>query len=160
MEYFSHFAWPIPSAFSDALGTCTFSSGDVFYSDLDAYQAWDEAFYSKQTPFYELRIMGSFSYSNTTAEPQPPTTNPVSPEKKKKTLTAFEKNWKRTLEIELRIHRGNSEPVRLVTTQGAIYMTLWKGDVAILTNPTPIPIPSFHNDMFAIGLPSDKPCQS
>lgn len=134
MKYFSMFAWAVPASFSDALGRCQFGEGDVLY---------------KHQSFYE---QGS--------SPQPGTiclqvTYPARQFSAPKGDTAevFRNHWGSELRLQ-RYRIGGSgsfekESGILVSKQGNLYTSLWKGDLSFLDANTEAPMPRINIKEFA-----------
>jgi hypothetical protein len=114
MQVFKGFAWCVPGSFQSALESCSFSVGDVLYSDPDAcQQVWKAAL---------LKLRWSIQVKRVTAA------TPANGE------TIFDGNWARGMVlVELTDYLGKSGLSRLIeTTQGRVYQTLVTGDPAML----------------------------
>ena len=120
-NYFEGFAWAVPAAFSDALGSCHFERGDLLYDTRRAYEgSWNEALPCIR---YNLQIK----------EPLRDTTKADKSE-----ASVFADNWSRTVLLSFTDHkRKETRDVR--TNQGRLYSLLWKGDPEILNEAAPPP---------------------
>jgi hypothetical protein len=110
---FKGFSWPIPFAFSSALTKCQFELGDIMYSDISAYEMpWKQAI---------DRIQHSITVTKSTLAKSEAEANEG----------VFALNWSATVELELRNHQDGSLS-KIITKQGNLYSTLWKGDISLL----------------------------
>lgn len=123
MEFFSEFAWAVPTIFSDAIADCKFEEGDMIYDSQSAYQEWQRAIKSLK---YSIKVKFPRRSLRVT---------------KGKSETVALANWKSEVKIELK-QFVNDEPIeRIETTQGRLFSLLWKGDLEILNDGTPDPPP-------------------
>jgi len=114
-EYFTSFKWAIPLSFSDALAYCEFAKGDILYDSPCAYEKkWGDAIYNID---HSIHVVNSFKSKNKTTDHDA--------EKR------FQTNWNSEILINLTDckHKKNKQ---LQTTQGKLYLTLWKGGTAHL----------------------------
>jgi len=114
MQVFKGFSWCVPSSFQNELDSCSFSVGDILYSDPDPYHSvWKAAV---------QRLRWSLQVKQVTA------TTVADGE------TIFDANWARGLVlVERTDYSGGRCHSRLIkTTQGKIYHTLVTGDPAVL----------------------------
>ena len=133
-EYFDNFAWAVPLAFADALGTCRFERGDTLYNTKKAYEhTWGEA-------------MTHISYSIQVKFPSRATV--ARTEGKEKSV--FTTNWEQKVIFDLTDYAKNKTR-EITTTQGRLYKLLWHGDLKYLEEKTDAPpVPTL-----AIGILKD-----
>ncbi len=106
--FFEGFAWAVPSHFKDALANCFFDRGDVLYDERKAYELpWGDV---KNT----IRMIKVMKVSGSQT-------------------TEFDINWDAEIEIEFSGSVGNA-PIRINTTQGRLYSTLWTGKMTFFTD--------------------------
>ncbi len=121
-EYFTGFAWAVRKAFRDALASCHFEQGDVLYDTRQAYAGtWSHAL---QHLNHSIQIR--FPLSGAKAQ------------KSQDVDSVFENNWRQRVELDLWEYPSKAKQ-SIVTTQGRLYMTLWKGDLSFLHLATPEP---------------------
>jgi len=130
MDFFPGFSWAIPKAFSDAIANCRFEEGDVIYDSESAYQEWGKA----------VKLLGHCIKVNSPRR----TTSVTIGEKKSVVKT----NWKSEVAIELIGFSNEPFNRKIVTTQGRLFVLLWKGDLEVLDvkKPNP-PTPIFLQDV-------------
>ena len=110
-EYFSMFDWAMPIEYRDALEKCQFEYGDLLYDKEAAYEeeTWGEAL--KQLS-YVISIQS------------PPRSQITQASGISEGL--FEINWNKP--VELRLHNLKTDERKSIhTSQGNLYMALWKG---------------------------------
>jgi len=113
-DYFSKFTWPLPRGFKSALEFCKFEEGDLLYSDKSAY----ESGWHPNLGFDMLQIVSprrSEARSSRSAD------------------SIFADNWQSKVVMDLWMPNNNKW--RVETTQGALYKSLWLGDLDFCTNP-------------------------
>jgi len=121
-DYFSCFAWALPRAFKEPLASCCFEQGDILYDTSKAYEGtWADAL---QHLSYGIQI--KFPSRGTKLKA------------KKDADFIFSKNWKQRVELDLWEYPSKAKR-SLVTTQGRLYMALWKGDPRLLDLGMPEP---------------------
>ena len=121
LEFFENFAWAVPRALANAVGTCRFEQGDVLYSDRSGYSAWPGG----QTRLrYRLQILDP-----------PKTARALSSEQEG---SRFSANWASSVEYEL-TDRDSGESTRRISTQGRVFSCVWRGDPEILSEDSPAP---------------------
>jgi len=115
MNFFSGFKWAIPTAFSDSVSKAWFVEGDVFYDHVAAYESdWSTAMnHIQHTIQVRTPARSSGSINQTTRE-------------------VFSRNWESEVKVALYTHMKRQNPIQIATTQGRLYVTLWKGDVDFL----------------------------
>lgn len=115
MKFFSGFQWAIPTAFSDSVSKAWFVEGDVLYDHVAAYDSdWNIAVKSIQH-MIQVRSPARSSESNDQS-----------------TREVFSRNWDTEVKIELYLHMKRVSPIQITTTQGRLYVALWKGNVDML----------------------------
>lgn len=119
VECFECFQWAVPNAFSDSLSQCRFERGDILYSNPGGYEQWDKAL--KRLGF-TVQVKSPASTARTVSEEG-----------------VFEDNWKSPVVFTLIDHALNITE-EITTTQGSLYMLLWKG-VRNFDSCTPPPLP-------------------
>lgn len=119
-EYYSGFAWALRKAFKEPLASCRFEQGDILYDIRRAYEGtWGDA-------LHHLR------YSIQIKSPK----RGITSKKEQDEEAIFSDNWRQSVELDLTEYP--SQKIRSVkTTQGRLYMTLWKGDISHLELNTP-----------------------
>ena len=130
-EFFDGFAWAIPSAFADSLGTCRFEQGDILYDTKKAYQGtWGE---SLPHISYSIQIKS------------PPRGSATKSQKKEKSV--FTDYWNQRVIFDLTDHKRRKTQ-QVTTTQGRLYTLLWTNDVRTLDEETDDPlIPTLATDI-------------
>jgi len=115
MEFFSGFAWAVPTAFGDAVALCRFEQGDTLYDTRKAYEeSWSEATKHIQ---YWLQVRYPSHAATVAGE---------------STGGVFEKNWMSEIRVDLYENFKKVGDGQLQTTQGRLYTALWTGNVAVL----------------------------
>jgi len=125
MDFFSGFAWAIPTAFCDPLGACRFEEGDSLYDTKDAYQQWSEA----------LRTL---KYGIQVKLPRTMTGGVL----KEEDDDVFSRNWRDSVTFTLTRYQENRSE-EITTTQGRLYWFLKTGNFSLLSkesNPIDLPI--------------------
>jgi len=129
-RFFEGFCWAVPVAFVDAVAVCHFGQGDVLYDTELAYVGpWSEARnhirYSVQVKYPSRGRSESIAVSE----------------------AAFKTNWHSPIEFEITDYAlGSTTTVR--TTQGRLYSLLRTGEIAILNEQIPNPMPTLHAELF------------
>lgn len=130
-KYYSGFAWALRKAFKEPLASCRFEQGDIIYDTCRAYEGtWSDAL---QHLRYGIQIKSSKRGATS--------------KKEQDEEAIFSDNWKQSVELDLTEYP--SKKIRFIkTTQGRLYMTLWKGDISLLdlTKPEPT-IPKQQRDV-------------
>ena len=114
MQVFKSFSWCVPSSFQNELDSCSFSAGDILYSDPDPYHSvWKAAVQRLRWSLQVKKVT-----ARTVADGE----------------TIFDANWARGLVlVERTDYSGGRCHSRLIKTiQGKIYHTLVTGDPAVL----------------------------
>ena len=115
MKFFSGFQWAIPTAFSDSVSKAWFVEGDVLYDHLAAYDSdWNTAITSVQHTIQVRSPARSTGIGN------------------QSTREVFARNWATEVKIDLYLNMKRVIPLQIVTTQGRLYVALWKGSVDTL----------------------------
>ncbi len=117
-SYYENFAWAVPKAFREALETCHFCQGDILYESPLAYSCeWSN-------------IADNLRYSIQVKAPS------RGPAKGK-----FEENWNHSVCVVLTDHhQKQTDPERIWTTQGRLYMLLKTGDISVLNGNSVKPV--------------------
>jgi hypothetical protein len=123
-EYYEGFSWAIPLAFSDALGAFRFEQGDTLHDSVYAYEKpWGEALTMLK---YSIQVVSPMRGSGQKVRIGDAST--------------LANNWSLPVVFNLIHHKSNkSEEIR--TTQGHLYLLLWKGDVRVVKSNQRIPLP-------------------
>ena len=130
MEYFSQFNWAVPAAYADALGQCQFGEGDILYPKKSAYKpAWES-----ETVGLCLQVMYPPRQTNVPTED---------------TSEVFKKNWDSEVHVQKYVCVSPGEPLSkdgdlVISTQGRLYTTLWKGDLSYLSLSSTILMPTVN----------------
>jgi hypothetical protein len=115
MKFFSGFQWAVPTAFSDSVSKAWFVEGDVLYDHLAAYDSdWNTAIKSVQHTIQVRSPARSSGIGN------------------QSTREVFSRNWATEVKIDLYLHMKRVSPLQITTTQGRLYVALWKGRVDTL----------------------------
>lgn len=115
MKFFSGFQWAIPTAFSDSVSKAWFVEGDVLYDHVAAYDSdWNSAIKSIQ---HMIQVRSPARSSETGNQ---------------STREVFSRNWDTEVKIDLYLHMKRVSPIQITTTQGRLYVALWKGSVDTL----------------------------
>jgi len=123
-EFLEEFAWAIPNAFKYPLSTCRFEQGDLLYNTPKAYQGtWGKA-------LPDISFIAQIKY--------PPRSLASKSQDDKGSV--FATNWNSKVIFELDDRRANKKKT-VITTQGRLYMMLWKGDSSFLDKNTNDPLP-------------------
>ena len=122
MDFFDGFAWAVPKAFSYPLLVCRFDEGDVLYSSPNGYLKWEDALSETK---YLIQIN--------------------SPTRARAQVAAgfaelFKSNWESQVIMTFR-ELFNESSKKLVSTQGALYMTLFTGNLDYIFGRIPVPLP-------------------
>lgn len=125
-DYFTCFAWAVHKAFKEPLASCRFEEGDILYDTPKAYEGtWADA-------LQHLR------FSIQIKSPARGTTSKL----EKDADFIFSENWRQPVVLDLTEYP--SKKIRsITTTQGRLYMALWKDDLKILDSDMqdpPLPI--------------------
>lgn len=121
MEYFDGFAWAVPWEFHDAVDQCCFERGDIIYDSAGAYGPdWVKA---RETfrHFIQVRFPEQLASG----------TGPGGE-------SVFRANWRSVVRLDVFDGPMKVES-DLLSTQGRLYTTLWRGDLAILRDDYPEP---------------------
>lgn len=133
-DYFPSFAWAVRKAFKEPLASCRFEQGDILYDTHKAYEGtWGDALNYLR---FSIQIKsGSISKMGNSED------------------FAFSNNWRQRVELDLTEYPSKKSRF-IITTQGRLYMTLWKGDLRQLDLDTPEPpVPKLAADILK-ELPS------
>jgi len=121
------FAWAVPVAFSGPVSSCRFEQGDVLHLSRAGYGDW-----SGGVPGPWLQVLDpprSARAASGAAD-----------------AGRFAASWGSPVEIEL--DEGEGAPTRrLTTTQGRLFTTLWRGDLAALEAMTPPEPPMLQGEL-------------
>lgn len=125
MEFFSNFKWALPKAFTPMLAACRFERGDILYDTSEAYR---QSTWSDALPYLTHSIQVKYPIE-TRATLSTETTRGAG-----ETIKAgkFNQNWHSPVELELTDYKNNKKVTYIKTTQGRLYMLLWKGDLSVL----------------------------
>jgi len=114
LKFIKNFSWAVPTGFSSVLNSCRFESGDILFDNKKAYEGqWGDV---KDYIRYSFQV-------------KYPKRNEVV-NKPDISSELFKKNWSTEAHVDL--YENNCFLRSVKTTQGAIYMTIWKGDVSYL----------------------------
>ena len=121
-EFFQGFAWGVPLAFSDTLSRCRFEQGDLLYDCPEGYLQWEKAVKAIR---YSIQVESPSQGFGRASEQ----------------AGVFEENWKSEVVFTL-TNYPSRETREITTTQGRLYMLLWKNNWDTLKPdrecPTPI----------------------
>ena len=122
MDFFDGFAWAVPRAFADSLEKGRFERGDVFHADrADHDRPWSaDRAAERRTLQVRRPEQGEGGRPGRDA------------------ASVFADNWRRSAEVLLRVP-GETTPRTIATTQGRLYVCLWRDDVAGLETSSPEP---------------------
>lgn len=126
-DYFDLFTWAIPTAFSTPLSQCYFESGDMLYNTKKAYLSpWSKALEHVKHMIQVTFPQRTFTYKSDIIAP-----------------SIFEKNWKTPVEFDFYNFENAAikDKKHIITSQGALYTFLWKGDYDLLLSKDNISIP-------------------
>ncbi|WP_041439982.1 hypothetical protein [Syntrophobacter fumaroxidans] len=157
MEFFEGFSWAVPKGFSDPVAFCRFERGDTFYDTPKAYEVWSEALKHIK---YSIRVQ-SPERAITQKRAQPPEgditedtemdadsidddSSPEGADSRKAGTNAdslFSDNWTKEAVIVLTEYQSKDSRT-ITTTQGRVYTAVWKGDLSILEDDGPFPVPA------------------
>jgi hypothetical protein len=142
MEFFDAFDWAVPKGFKEPLAFCRFEQGDRLYDTPLAYQKWRDA----------------LEHIKLSIQVKLPERAPVK-KAEEDADSVFAANWNQRAEIELTIY-PKQEKRNIQTTQGRIFMAVWKGDIDILSEDIPAPaIPELPKTLIMDGLLQQlQPC--
>lgn len=127
MNFFTSFKWAVPSSFSDSVSKAWFVEGDVLYDHVAAYESnWSTAVKSID---HTIQVRSPARSSGIVDQ---------------STREVFSRNWESEVKIDLFLHMKRMSPVQITTTQGRLYVTLWKGNIDTIfpdkTSHPPMPI--------------------
>lgn len=133
-DYFDGFQWAIPKAFKDALAACRFEQGDTLYNTQKAYEtSWENALKHLEYAIrVELPVRGLKNRFKSLDSA--PSNNEVYPLQvvddtgKRNQDLIFTDNWNSDVSLSLTTYPSGVQKT-IKTTQGHLYMTLWKGDI-------------------------------
>lgn len=115
MKFFSGFQWAIPTAFSDSVSKAWFVEGDVLYDHMAAYDNdWNTAINRIQ---HTIQVRSPARSSGIGDQ---------------STRDVFSRNWETEVKIDLYVHMKRVSPIQVTTTQGRLYVALWKGSIDTL----------------------------
>lgn len=115
MNFFSGFQWAVPIAFSDSVSKAWFMEGDVLYDHVSAYNSdWNDAI---KDVVHTIQVRSPARASSTVDQ---------------STREVFARNWDSEVKIELFEHMKKVSPIQITTTQGRLYVALWKGSLNTL----------------------------
>lgn len=129
MNFFTGFKWAVPSSFSDSVSKAWFVEGDVLYDHVAAYERdWSTAVKSID---HTIQVRSPARSSGIVDQ---------------STREVFTRNWESEVKIDLFLHMKPMSPVQITTTQGRLFVTLWKGNIDTIfpekTSHPPTPIPA------------------
>jgi hypothetical protein len=114
-EYFDGFKWCLLKSFSEPLSKCRFEQGDIIYDTFLAYSlSWGEA-REKIKNSIQIKFPLSTSSAKTTETDE----------------TIFKSNWNSEVIFDL-FYYPTLEKKEIKTTQGNLYIALWKGDLSFV----------------------------
>lgn len=114
-EFFEHFNWAVPLAFSDPLGACRFEEGDVLYDSRIAYETtWGEA---RKKLNYCIQVK---------SPPRGPRTKVT-----QDNASMFADNWVQQVIFDL-IEFPLGKSTSITTTQGRLYSCLRFGELGFV----------------------------
>lgn len=120
LKFIENFSWAVPTGFSSVLSSCRFESGDILFDNKKAYEGrWGDV---KEYIRYSLQV----KYPKRNEVINKPETN----------AELFKKNWDTEAHVDL--YENNHYLRSIKTIQGAIYMTVWKGDIQYLEDSSKI----------------------
>lgn len=112
MNFFTGFKWAVPSSFSDSVSKAWFVEGDVLYDHVAAYESdWGTAV---KRIDHTIQVRSPARSSGVIDQ---------------STREVFSRNWESEVKIDLFLHMKRMSPVQITTTQGRLYVTLWKGNI-------------------------------
>jgi len=115
MNFFSGFQWAVPTAFSDSVSKAWFMEGDVLYDHISAYNSdWSAAI---NDVVHTIQVRSPARAGSTVDQ---------------SAREVFARNWDSEVKIELFTHMKKVSPVQITTTQGRLYIALWKGSLNTL----------------------------
>ncbi len=121
-EFYTGFVWAVRKAFRDPLASCRFEQGDILYDTKKAYEGtWGDALNHLRFSIHINSPMRGTTLKN-----------------KKDADSVFADNWKQKIELDL-VEYPSKKTRFITTTQGRLYMTLWKGDISQLEHGSPEP---------------------
>ncbi len=139
-DYYQGFAWALPKAFKDPLASCKFEQGDTLYNSRKAYQgSWEDALKHLQYCIQiELPVRGlKTRFKNLDLSPniqEPSRAGLIDEVGRKNEDLIFVDNWLSDVSLSLTIFpEGDKKNIK--TSQGRLYMALWKGDISFIEQP-------------------------
>ncbi|NTW64972.1 MAG: hypothetical protein HGB21_01475 [Nitrospirae bacterium] len=134
--YFDGFKWAMPKAFKEALAACRFEQGDTLYDTRKAYDgSWKDASsklqYSIQVELPVRGLKTRFKSLDVVPIDGVGTSQTIDDIGKRNEDLIFADNWKSNVVLKLSTHPNLSYET-IKTTQGHLYMMLWKGNIAYL----------------------------
>lgn len=129
-DWIRGFAWPVPRSFAPAVSHSRFEQGDVLYADPSGYTAWPQegptgAFLQVLDPPKTARAFSGEAEGD-----------------------RFSVGWGSPVTVEVHAHVG-AEPIQQTTTQGRLFTTLWRGELAWLEATAEPPMPNGLKDLQA-----------
>lgn len=118
MKFIKGFNWAIPLSYNDAIASCKFEEGDIFYDTPKAYKQWDSALNAIK---YSIQIKSIEEDEEDEKD-----------EIEVKSISIFEKNWSSKIKVEITTYTQNFHKNRIITTQGRLFSFLWHGNFEIL----------------------------
>ena len=129
-DWIRGFAWPVPRSFAPAVSHSRFEQGDVLYADPSGYTVWPK----KGPTGALLQVLDP-----------PKTARAVSGEVEG---DRFSVGWGSPVTVEVYAHVG-AKPIQQTTTQGRLFTTLWRGELAWLEATAEPPMPNGLKDLQA-----------
>ncbi|MBM4397583.1 MAG: hypothetical protein FJ087_18085 [Deltaproteobacteria bacterium] len=125
------FAWAVTRGFRAPLGACRFEEGDLLYDSPRGYELpWSEA---RSCVRFAMQVL---------SPSRAPTTRSDRDE-----ASVFQDNWRQAAVQSLAEFPGG-QATQVMTTQGRIYTTLWRGDPACLSaSSAEPPLPRLARDL-------------
>ena len=152
-NYFNEFKWALPKAFKDPLATCRFEQGDTLYNTQKAYEgSWEDALKHIQYCIQvELPVRGlKTRFKNIDLSPNLQGGSHailIDEVGRKNEDLIFVDNWHSDVSLSLTTFpKGDKKNIK--TSQGRLYMALWKGDISFIEQP--------DRDLLMPRLPKDS----
>lgn len=137
VKVFPRFKWCVPAAFSEALGQCLFTRGDILYHSVRAYEAWDQTFYASGALKYSVQV--TYPSRLTSGGTESGSVAEGHEENEQKALGRFKTNWGSRVELDFRTYPEEGQLKHIITTQGRLFTMLWRGSLDIIAPESPSP---------------------
>ena len=115
IKCFNGFTCAIPLAYSDAIASCNFEKGNIFYDIPEAYSKWENAL---KKISYSLQVKSAPEFQILEDEE----------EEEKELVPVFYKNWNAEIKIELINYKQTLHKKTILTTQGRLFTFLWRAN--------------------------------